>query len=173
MERSPERSEATNDLLTVTISFVLYMTMLLVLVAIQAQPEEGAPDLPRGWALGHILALLLLILGAGHLIGARVLEHQRKLRLLLTASEVLSAASLFLLSPRGWVWLIPAAGAFGAWAFCFQWAVLEFMESGEEPPEEPLAAEPLEPLCEPGAALAEPPAAQERSPEEPLEDRFT
>jgi hypothetical protein len=127
-----QRNQAANDLLTVVVSFVLYMTMLLVLVAVQGQQEAGEPPLPHGWALQHLLALFLLILGAGHLVGAKVIREQQRLRLLLTAAEVMSAGSLFLLAPGGWVWLVFAAVAFGGWAFCFQVAVLEFMEQPEE-----------------------------------------
>ncbi len=132
MGLSTDRTEAANDLLTVTVSFVLYMTMLLVLVAVQGQHENGPLELARGWTLQQILGVLLLILAAGHFIGWRVVRRQRRLRLLLTAAEAGSAASLFLLAPTGWVWLIPAAGAFAAWSFCFQVAVLEFMEEPED-----------------------------------------
>jgi hypothetical protein len=131
MKQHLQRTEAANDLLTVTVSFVLYMTMLLVLVALQNQGEP-ATGLPRGWALGHILALLLLIMGAGHLVGARMIDEQRKLRYTLTAAELLSATSLFLLAPNAWVWLIAVFGAIAAWAFCFQMAVLEYMEAPGE-----------------------------------------
>ena len=155
MQPKPERSEAANDLLTVTVSFVLYMTMLLVLVTVQGQQESGeALPAASGWAMQRILALLLLILGAGHFIGARVVHRQRRLRLLLTAAEVLSAASLFLIAPNTWVWLALAAVAFGAWAFCFQTAVLEFMEQPGEEPEEtwppPSETNTPEPLFPPG-----------------------
>jgi hypothetical protein len=149
MKSRLDRNTAANDLLTVTVSFVLYMTMLLVLVAIQNQPASGT-GVPRGWALGPIMALLLLIMGAGHLIGARMIEEQRKLRLTLTAAEVLSAAGLFLLAPNGWVWLVACFGAIAAWAFCFQMAVLEFMEAPEdaEESEAPLPEGPLDPTPE-------------------------
>lgn len=134
MEPSTDRTEAANDLLTVTVSFVLYMTMLVVLVAVQGQHGEGPLELARGWTLQQILGVLLLILAVGHFIGWRVVQRQRRLRLLLTAAEAGSAASLFLLAPTGWLWLLPAAGAFAAWAFCFQVAVLEFMEEPEGEP---------------------------------------
>ena len=144
MQPRVERSEAANDLLTVVVSFVLYMTMLLVMVTIQGQQESGEVlPAPSGFATHRILALLLLILAVGHFIGARVVQRQRRLRLLLTAAEVLSAGSLFLIAPNAWVWLVVAAGAFGAWAFCFQTAVLEFMEDPEAASAEP---------AEPGAA---------------------
>ncbi len=154
MQPKTERGEAANDLLTVVVSFVLYMTMLLVLVTVQGQQESGElPAVTSRWSVHHILALLLLIMGAGHFIGARMIERQRRLRLLLTAAEVLSAASLFLIAPNTWVWLAIAAGAFGAWAFCFQTAVLEFMEQPEEGPLETPVARPApatpEPLCQP------------------------
>jgi hypothetical protein len=144
MKPRVQRTEAANDLLTVIVSFVLYMTMLLVLVAIQNQ-SEPTTGLPRGWALGHIMALLLLIMGAGHLVGARMIEEQRKLRYTLTAAELLSAASLFLLQPNAWIWLVACCGAIAAWAFCFQMAVLEFMEAPEHDEEQPPPGEGDEP----------------------------
>jgi hypothetical protein len=76
-----------------------------------------------------------------------MIAEQRKLRYTLTAAELLSAASLFLLAPNGWVWLIACCGAIAAWAFCFQMAVLEFMEAPDredDAEETPAEGEPWE-----------------------------
>lgn len=119
-------------MLAVTISFVLYMTMLLVLVNVQGQVEAGEGDAPFGRTMQRVLALLLLIGSVGHFIGARVSEPQRALRLRLASAEAVGAASLFLMAPEGWVWMALVAAAIFGWAFSFQTAMLEFMEQPEE-----------------------------------------
>lgn len=155
MSAPPDRTEAANDLLTVTVSFVLYMTMLLVLVTVQGE-ENGEAARP-GWSLQDLAALVMLVGGLAHLVGTLFIVRQRQFRLTLAGAEVLSAGSLYLLAPGAWVWLVLAAGAFAAWAFSFQTAIVRFMEGPEEEPTV-IPAEPDAPPCPLGEASQEPEA---------------
>jgi len=162
MSSQPERTEAANDLLTVTVSFVLYMTMLLVLVIVQGQ-ETPEPAVEPTWGLRDLAALVMLVGGIAHLLGALFIARRRQFRLTLAAAEILGAGSLYLLTPGAWVWLVLAAGAFAAWAVTFQAAIMRFIEQPEEEPAE-TPKPPAEPLCTPGEAgevSAAPPNDQE------------
>ncbi|HEY3398778.1 MAG TPA: hypothetical protein VGM19_14080 [Armatimonadota bacterium] len=134
----PERTEAANDLLTVTVSFIMYVSLILVLTHVQAEALLAPPEPPRTWwTLQELAALVMAIGGCSHLLGAAILVRQRVFRLLLASAELLAALSLHTMQPRSWVWMALAALACAGWALCFQAAIMFFMAlTGDDEPVE-------------------------------------
>lgn len=131
MNREGETYATGDDLWTVTVSFVLYLTLLLVIYNVRAEGGE-TPLAAGGWRLQDLAALVVGLWGSSNVLAYFARRARRILWLGIGTAQVLGAAGLYRLREEDWVWLAFTALALAFWLYAFQ-VCLTAAFGGERP----------------------------------------
>ena len=149
MKRERDIYDAADDLWTVTVSFVLYLTLLLVIYKVQA--EEGqTPMTAGGWRLQDLAALVMSLWGASNLLAFFVRRRKRWPWLVVGVAQVLGADGLYRMREEDWLWVALTSAAIICWVYAFQVCITAALSGGfeeEEPAPSPDPAQELNVFC--------------------------
>ncbi|NLO74309.1 MAG: hypothetical protein GX100_09425 [candidate division WS1 bacterium] len=119
MVRNRPAYDLAESLWNVTVSFVLYVALLIVVNRAQAG-ENGLEVETPGWQLQDLGALFLGIWALCNIVGYLIMHCRRPLWLVVGVAQILAAAGLYKMQEENWLWLALNALAIAIWAYAFQ-----------------------------------------------------